>query len=356
MADSFKIELPHIMRDKDRHGNVRFYVRIHGRKMVRLREEPGSPAFLNEYTAALAAIKAGAPPPNAQPATNTLGWLVGQFLKSHPFRQLDARSQRVRDSILNECMAEPCKPGHAFLIRDIPLKMLEPKVLKVLRDRKSKTPGAANNRVRAFRAVIKWALEAEHIKTNPFEGVTPLKYKKQGFKAWTLDEVRQFEERHPVGSRPRLALALLLFTGVRRSDVVRLGPQHVKSDWLAFTTQKTDKTLQLPILPKLRAILDASPTGEAAFLETHLGEPFTAAGFGNWFRECCDRAGLKDCSAHGLRKAGATIAAENGATEKQLMAIFGWETARLASYYSKAADQKKLAGDAMHLLDPGASG
>ncbi|MGC1862816.1 MAG: site-specific integrase [Methylocystis sp.] len=353
MADSFKIELPHIMRDKDRHGNVRVYVRIVGKPKVRLKDQPGSPAFLKAYTAALDALKKDKEPVEA---VHTLGWLVKQFYNSHPFRQLDGRSQRVRESILNECLAEPAKIGHPFLMRDVPLKMLEPKALKVLRDRKSKTPGAANNRVRAFRAVIKWALEAEHIKTNPFEGVTPLKYKKQGFKAWTLDEVAQFETCHPVGTRPRLALALLLFTGVRRSDVVRLGPQHVKNGFLTFTTQKTDKTLQLPILPELREVIEATATGEKSFLETHMGEPFTAAGFGNWFRECCDRAGLKDCSAHGLRKAGATIAAENGATEKQLMAIFGWETARLAAYYSKAADQKKLAKDAMHLLVPGSSG
>lgn len=352
MAANFTTTLPHILRDKDRHGNVRFYVRIHGRKMIRLREEPGSPAFLNEYTAALAAIKAGVPPPNAHPVTDTLGWLVGLYLKSHPFRQLGQRTQRVRESILKEVLAEPCRAGHPLLVRDAPLKMLEPKAFKVLRDRKSATPGAANARLKALRGVMKWALDAEHIKVDHSAGVANLKYKTEPFRAWTVDEVKQFEARYPIGTKERLALALMLYTGVRRSNVVRLGSQHVKNGFLTFTTQKTTTPLQLPILPKLRAILDATPTGATTFLETAFGEPFTAAGFGNWFRDRCDRAGLKDCSAHGLRKAGATIAAENGATEKQLMAIFGWASGKQAAHYSKTANQKKLAGDAMHLLDP----
>ena len=47
---------------------------------------------------------------------------------------------------------------------------------------------------------------------------------------------------------------------------------------------------------------------------------------------------------HGLRKAGASIAAENGAAEHQLMAIFGWATSKEAERYTKAA-RKKIAGD-----------
>jgi len=75
------------------------------------------------------------------------------------------------------------------------------------------------------------------------------------------------------------------------------------------------------------------------------------AGFGNKFRQWCNEAGLHHCSAHGLRKAGATIAAENGATSQQLMAIFGWSSLSMAELYARAADQKRLAESAMHMLD-----
>jgi hypothetical protein len=59
---------------------------------------------------------------------------------------------------------------------------------------------------------------------------------------------------------------------------------------------------------------------------------------------------LPDCTAHGLRKAGATIAAENGATPHQLKAIFGWSTLKQPELYTKAVEQKRVAADAMGLL------
>jgi len=109
-------------------------------------------------------------------------------------------------------------------------------------------------------------------------------------------------------------------------------------------------TLSIPVLPELKAVLDATPTGNLAFLVTAFGKPFTSNGFGNWFRKRCDEAGLKHCSAHGLRKAGAALAAENGATERQLMAIFGWTTMKEASRYTRAARHPVLAASGMRLL------
>ncbi len=148
------------------------------------------------------------------------------------------------------------------------------------------------------------------------------------FHTWTIDEVHQFEHKHPIGSKARLALALLLYTGVRRSEVVELGRQmerggapHISekkganSRALGRKKSAAPKWHVLPILPALRAVIDATPSGTLAFLVTSFGQPFTAAGFGNKFRAWCNEAGLQHCSAHGLRKAGATIAAENGATE-----------------------------------------
>jgi integrase len=168
--------------------------------------------------------------------------------------------------------------------------------------------------------------------------------------------VRQFEERHPVGTKARLALALLLFTGQRRSDVTRFGRQHLRHGGkIAFTQFKgrnrKPKRLVLPILPALQKIIESSPCGEMTFLVNDLGRSFTDAGFGNKFREWCDQANLPHCTAHGLRKAGATIAANNRATAHQLMAIFGWETLKMAESYTRSADQEHLAEDAMHMLE-----
>ena len=109
-------------------------------------------------------------------------------------------------------------------------------------------------------------------------------------------------------------------------------------------------TLDLPILPELQAAIDTAPSGNLTFLVSAHGQPFTSAGFGNRMRKWCDAAGLKECTAHGLRKAGACIAAENGATEAQLMAIFGWSDPDIAALYTKKERQKRIAGDAMGLL------
>jgi integrase len=96
----------------------------------------------------------------------------------------------------------------------------------------------------------------------------------------------------------------------------------------------------------LADIIERSPTGDMTYLVTDYGKPFTAAGFGGWFRDRCDEAGLPHCTAHGLRKAGATLAAEDGATDRQLMALFDWTTAGQANVYTAAADRKRLADEA----------
>jgi integrase len=118
------------------------------------------------------------------------------------------------------------------------------------------------------------------------------------------------------------------------------------------TRRPASKKRILPVLPELRAAIEASPSGQMVYLVTASSRPFTAAGFGNRFRDWCNEAGLNHCSAHGLRKAGATIAADNGATAHQLMAIYGWETLRQAEVYTRNANRARLANEAMHLLVP----
>ena len=146
----------------------------------------------------------------------------------------------------------------------------------------------------------------------------------------------------------------MLFLGVRRSDVVKLGPGMVKDSIIALVPQKTRyKRLTIsykPILPELAKIIRATKIGSESFLETSRGRPFSATGFGNWFRDRCNEAALQHCTCHGLRKAGATIAAERGATTHQLMAIFDWATPHQAEVYTRKADRTRLTREGMKLL------
>jgi integrase len=167
--------------------------------------------------------------------------------------------------------------------------------------------------------------------------------------SWTDVDIARFEARHPVGSKARLALALLLYTGQRRGDVVRLGRQHIRNGVLSIKQSKTGAQVDLPVLAELQAALDLTPIG-MTFLVTRRGIPFTPGAFGMWFRDRCTEAGLKGLSAHGLRKAAATRLAECGATAHELMAVFGWSTLREAERYTRAANRKALASGVMRKL------
>ncbi|WP_281407152.1 tyrosine-type recombinase/integrase [Methylobacterium sp. WL9] len=173
-----------------------------------------------------------------------------------------------------------------------------------------------------------------------------------GFHAWTEDEVACFEARWKVGTRERLALDLMLYTGLRRGDVVRLGRPHVRNGEFTIRTEKTGITVTAPILPVLAKSIAATETGDLTFLATARGTPFAKESFGNWFRKVCTTAGVPG-SGHGLRKAGARRAAEDGATESQLNALFGWaDGSRESAVYTRTANRAKLARQARKIPAP----
>ena len=347
---------PGCVEDVDRHGNIRTYFRRKGARKVRLHGTPWTPDFMVQYDAAkkiAAPVKQGV---LARPTLpNTWSWLcLHYFAECAEYKLLDPRTQHVRRQILEATFDEPIRPHSEKRFADMPLAKMNANAAEVLRDRKLSTPESANMRIKAMRQVFKWAVAKGYAPVNPAREVAYFKSGSEGFHTWTLDEVRQFEEHHAIGTKARLAFALLLYTGQRRSDVIRFGKQHAKRGVLTFTQHKGRNCklhkLELPILPVLQSIIDASPCGDMTFLVNDLGRPFTDGGFGNKFRDWCDQANLPHCSAHGLRKAGATLAANNGATARQLMAIFGWDTIKQAEHYTRKADQTKLAQAAMHLL------
>jgi integrase len=173
-------------------------------------------------------------------------------------------------------------------------------------------------------------------------------------------ETTRFVVGHPPGTKAYLVLMLFLLTGQRISDVAKPGKQHIRRPehvsellrkthagrWLAFTQHKNRKrapvSLVIPLPPLLEKVIEVSPCGSMTFIETEFGKPHTTKGLGNWFADRCVEADVPG-RAHGFRKAGATIAAENGATPCQLMAIFGWKT-------TKKVRQQLMAGGSMHLI------
>lgn len=363
-----KIDLHYLLRDRDRHGNRRIYYRRPGRKMIRIYAEPGTPEFLDEYKRARDAVTpASLEPKITRVKPGSLRWLVEGYYASAYFRTLGLSTQSARRGILEGvCLSMAVTSDGERERGSLPYAQMRAKHVRAIRDEKIDLPEAANGRLKALGQVFAWAMEEEHVDVDPTAAVDYLPSASTGFHTWSLEEVRQYEESHAAGSKARLALALLLFTGVRRSDVVKLGRHMERDGVLHFTETKgaqsraitrkkrrpAAKKRAIPILPELRQAIVATPSGNLTYLTTAYDRPFTAAGFGNRFRDWCNAAGLKQCSAHGLRKAGAKIAAENGATAHQLMAIFGWETLRQAEVYTREANMALLAEEAMHLVVP----
>jgi integrase len=211
------------------------------------------------------------------------------------------------------------------------------------------TPQAANNLLKVLRVLLKYAVEIKMIASNPAIGVKRYETRGEGYHTWSEDEVAQFESVYPVGTRERLAFALAIYTGQRVSDVVRMGWQHVKDNRIAVRQQKTDEPLMLPMHPKLIEALAAVPRSNLTFLMTEHGAPFTAASLSNWFGKRCRAAGLVDCTAHGLRKTTATRLANAGFTPDQIKAITGHKSLAEVERYIRAADQIRLAAQALDL-------
>jgi len=245
----------------------------------------------------------------------------------------DSLREPQHGQLIDSCLAEPHSETDPEPMGHCPLKFLTSRKIKRLRDLKVGLPGAANNRKKYLSAMFGWAVEAELVASNPARDVKKKQYASAGFYTWTEAEVARFEEHHAIGTKPRLALALFLYLGVRKSDVVRLSSKQIHDSTAAdqprtirFVPKKTDykrtRESVKPVLPALERILAASPCGEDAFLLNKDGPPFSSKGFANTMRRWVKEAGLpKQCSSHGLRKVGATRCAEAGATECQMMAL-----------------------------------
>lgn len=360
MTGMASIKLKYLCMSRSRHGAMRYYVRLPGRTMVRLPDDPTDPAFMLHYreaTEGAQAPKATAPAGPGQVAPGSFRALCMAYRGSSVFQMLSQATREQRVRVMESMCLEPLKPGGDKLFGDGPAKAMNRRAIEVLRDRKAHAREAANHRVKTLFQIFRWAAKAGMVSVNPVTGIDRFPKRGSGHHAWATHEVRQYLDRHGPGSKARLALGLLLFTGVRISDLALIGPQHVREGVLTFRPYKGrerhPQTLHIPVLPVLQQILDTSPLGEMTFMATEFARPFSIKGLGQWFKKRCIEAGLPHCSAHGLRKAGATVAADNGATAHQLMAIYGWSNIKEAETYTREADRRRLAKEAIRLIDIG---
>jgi integrase len=325
-------------REVSRHGKVTWYFRVGDGPRQRLPGEYGS----TEFVAAWKSCMAGEAIEPQQAGKHTLQWLVDKYQASAEWKALKTSTQKVRANILKNV----CKTGGTLLVPSI-----NRKVIASGRDRRGDTPAAALNFMKVMNYLFEWAVDAGYARTNPVKEVKRPKSKTTGHKPWTEDDVIAFYRKHGPGTQARLAIEMILFTGLRRGDVWRIGPQHIRNDVLELKAEKNGEQLYIPLDPILKAAFDRVTTGHLAYLVTPKhGRPFKSKeSFGNWFGKVCSEAGVPS-RAHGIRKTVAQKLAEAGGSNAELKALFGWTSDAMATLYTRNADRKKLAEGAAQKL------
>ena len=319
-------------------GKVYFYFRRSGARAP-LPGPYNSPKFLEVYWALR-----NRPAPRVEIGADrtkpgSVNAAIVAFYKSLTFTKNKPITQRTDRNILE-----------AFRARysDLSIATLDQGHIEMIVGRKAGKPSAQRNLLRVLRVLLSFAVSQKMRRDNPALGIKLAPIKTSGYHSWTEEELRQYEARFPVGSKPRLALDLLLYTAGRRTDVVALGPPNMRYGRFIFTASKNGAELNIPVAEPLAATIAATPMiGVKTFLVTEYGKPFTPAGFGNWFRQRCDEAGLPRCSAHGLRKAFLRRMAEAGCSEDYIASISGHKDYREIRTYVQAANKAKMATDGM---------
>lgn len=331
---------PYVQKEVTRHGKIVWYFRRGREKRVRLPGVYGSKEFNAAYDSALVG---GPVETKATAPQSSLRWLVDQYYQSGRFDQLRPNTQRNHRLMLENV----CKTGGSLSFR----ALREPEIRAGM-VRREATPRMAATYVSVMRALFAFAKDSGWVTANPVgDDVKARQGKTEGYHTWTTEEVARYQKRHPIGTQARLALDIMLYTGLRRSDAVSLGRQHVKDGVVSIRAGKNGAEIIIPLLPPLAASIAGTETGDLIFLFNARREPWKSNSFGYWFADRCVEAGVPG-RAHGLRKAGATIAADNGATPYELTAMYGWSSTKMAEIYTRKTDRIRLAERAANKLYP----
>lgn len=339
-------EYPHVYSEIKRGKRVFYFRRERHGERIRLRAPYGSPEFFEEYQAAL--IGQALPNSHREPGRGTLRWLADQYRQSASWLSLSLSSRKVIGNVIEAALKQ--EQDHGGVAGELKLSGIKRRhIVDGLTERMA-TPSAANAWLGAMRALFDHGVLLEAIKANPCDGVKRLRQAKPedpdeetGNKTWSEEEIAQFEAFYPLGTRERVAEAVMLYTGLRISDAVRIGRQHVRGGVFTITTKKRKVPVSGTIRPELAEALKAGPCGDLVWLVGARGRPITEKFASDWFSKAAIAAGLKDCTAHGLRKAAACRYALEGKTEAELNAIFGWTDPEMAAHYVAAANRQRLA-------------
>lgn len=246
---------PYVTRERDRHGNLRFYFRRRHGKRTRL-PDINSEGFEEAYATAIAGGKVKR---EIKANVLSLEWLISQYRQSVAYQSLSHATRRQRDNIFrNASMGDAGRQPYTAITKA---------GIAMARDKRAATPAQARNFLDAMRGLFGWAAECGLVKMDPTLGVkNPPRRTGAGFPAWTKDDAARYEARWPLGTRQRVWYAVLRFTGVRRGDAVTIGWQHVRDGVVTIWTEKSQGRVEvsIPIRRELAEALAAGPTSDLA--------------------------------------------------------------------------------------------
>lgn len=333
-----KLELPYVKQYRDRTGLIRRYFRRAGKNYGPIPGDVGSPEFMEAYQGFLGA---SAPIGTSRSAPGTFGRMILDFYKTVEFSNLKPTSRNLYKLILEPLAAQHGHKRLTLLTREAARGMIQ----KIGETR----PGMANLTKGILNRMFRVAVDAGQWHVNPFARLTT--YKIGTRHTWTEAELIAFEKRWPIGTRQRLAYALLLYTGQRGGDVVRMSRRDIVNGEIYVTQEKTGDELQIPIHAELQKAMKALPANGLALIGDANGKPLSRNGLTALIRGAVKEAGLDPrCKAHGLRKAVMRRMAESGATGKQMAAVSGHKTLKEIERYTAAANQPGLARAALGTL------
>jgi len=338
MGGPVKRKFPFVTCFRDRHGKVRYRFRRKGYPAQYFKAPYGTKAFEREYAGCLEAEKPAIGADRIRPGS--VSDVIARYYADTSFQDLRPATQAVYRGVLERFRAK---------FGDDPIRAFDAqRIQRVMNAMRHKPHAAA--RLRKLLAQLYTIARRERIVPGTFDPVKdtrPPKAESEGYHRWSEEELTQFEEAHPLGTKPRLAFSLLLYGAQRSADVRFLTRKAIEGERIRLKQSKTSTAVNVPIVAPLREALDAGPLGEVLVLENNQGTAYTAKGFYNMVKRACIAAGLPHCSAHGLRKAAARRLRDAGCPDDEGMAITGHKTVAMYRKYAGDSGDAARADSAM---------
>ena len=329
---------------RDRHGKMRYRFRRTGYASHYFKAPYGSKAFEREYADCLNLEKSAIGSDRIIPGS--VSDVIARYYSDGAFMDLKPNTQVVFRGVLERFRKS---------FGNDPMTRFDAKVIQRIMNSQRDKPHAAA-RLRKLLIQLFIVARRERIVPGTFDPVKDTRPPKitdtGGYHRWTEEELAQFEAKHPLGTKPRLAFALLLYGAQRSADVRFLTRKGIEGGRIRLKQSKTGNAVSVPVVAPLREALDAGPIGETLLLENKSGQAFSAKGFGNMVKRACEIADLPHCTAHGLRKAAAARLKARGVADEDGMIITGHKTLREYLRYAGDEGQEERADRAMAMAYP----